>query len=155
MTERKPAGVGFESWVERQIREAQERGEFDNLPGAGKPLPGLHRPYDELWWVKDKIRREGLPEDALLPEPLLLRKEVERLPDTVRPLRTERAVRDAVSALNRRIAAWLRAPTGPRVRVALVDADAVVAQWRAGRRPPQPGRAEADCGRTRRRWWRR
>src|ERR671931_357603 len=29
-----------ESAVEKQIREAQERGEFDNLPGAGKPLSG-------------------------------------------------------------------------------------------------------------------
>ena len=33
-----------ESWVEKQIREAQERGEFDNLPGAGKPLSGARRP---------------------------------------------------------------------------------------------------------------
>ncbi|SMC89901.1 DUF1992 domain-containing protein [Lentzea albidocapillata] len=40
MTQRKPPGMGFESWIDRQIREAQERGEFDNLPSAGKPLPG-------------------------------------------------------------------------------------------------------------------
>ncbi len=31
----------WESPVERAIREAQERGEFDNLPGAGKPLRNL------------------------------------------------------------------------------------------------------------------
>jgi hypothetical protein len=31
----------FESLAERRIREAGERGEFDNLPGAGQPLPGL------------------------------------------------------------------------------------------------------------------
>jgi DnaJ homologue, subfamily C, member 28, conserved domain len=52
VTERKPAGVRFETWVERQIRDAQERGEFENLPGAGKPLPGLTGHYDDQWWVK-------------------------------------------------------------------------------------------------------
>lgn len=30
----------YESVVDRQIRQARERGEFDNLPGMGKPLPG-------------------------------------------------------------------------------------------------------------------
>jgi hypothetical protein len=38
MTERKPPGMSFESWVDKQIREATERGEFDGLPGAGKPI---------------------------------------------------------------------------------------------------------------------
>ena len=60
MTERKPPGIGFGTWVERQIREAAERGEFDNLPGAGKPIADLDKPHDELWWVKDKLRREHL-----------------------------------------------------------------------------------------------
>jgi hypothetical protein len=30
----------YESLIEQQIRLAQERGEFDNLPGAGRPAPG-------------------------------------------------------------------------------------------------------------------
>ncbi|MEO6090084.1 MAG: DUF1992 domain-containing protein, partial [Umezawaea sp.] len=84
MTERKPTDVNFESWIDRQIREAAERGEFDNLPGAGKPLPGLQGPVEEQWWLKGYLRREGLPSDVLLPTPLLLRKEVEALPETVR-----------------------------------------------------------------------
>jgi hypothetical protein len=29
----------WESAVDKQIREAQERGDFDALPGSGKPLP--------------------------------------------------------------------------------------------------------------------
>jgi hypothetical protein len=45
MTERKPPGMRYEDWIERQIREAQERGAFDDLPGAGKPIPGLDRPF--------------------------------------------------------------------------------------------------------------
>jgi hypothetical protein len=60
MSEPTPAGIGFQTWVERRIREATERGEFDNLPGAGKPIPDLDKPYDELWWVKEKLRREQL-----------------------------------------------------------------------------------------------
>ena len=65
MTERKPADVNFESWIDRQIREATERGEFDNLPGTGKPLPG--GPVEEQWWLKDYLRRETLVLHALKP----------------------------------------------------------------------------------------
>ncbi|MBK1782717.1 J-domain-containing protein [Prauserella cavernicola] len=156
MTERKPPGVDFESWVEKQIREAQERGEFEDLPGAGKPLPGRDRPVEEQWWLRDYLRREGLPADALLPTPLQLRKEVEQLPDTVASLASETAVRDTISALNRRIANWLRSGTGPRVHVVPVDdaaADELVETWRRARAehsaPAPAERAE------RRRWWRR
>jgi hypothetical protein len=39
----------YESWVDRQIREAIERGEFDNLPGQGKPIKGLNGRDDENW----------------------------------------------------------------------------------------------------------
>ena len=38
--------------MERAIREAQERGEFDDLPGAGKPLADLGDPDDPMWWVR-------------------------------------------------------------------------------------------------------
>ena len=49
---------GFGSWIDRQIREAQERGEFDNLPRAGKPIKGLDSRRDDDWWAKSLIRRE-------------------------------------------------------------------------------------------------
>lgn len=130
MTERKPPRATFESWVETQIRGAYERGEFENLAGAGKPIPG--RGGDD-WWVRGYLEREGLSADDLLPEPLRLRKDIERLPDAVRALRTEREVRDEVARLDRRIAAWLRNPTGPRIPIRRVDADEVVARWRADR----------------------
>src|SRR5574340_164000 len=130
MTERKPPDVTFETWIDRQIRMAQERGDFDNLPGAGKPLTGLGDVDDELWWVRRYLHREGLPTDALLPTPLQLRREIERLPDTVRDLPSEQAVRDVVAELNLRIVAWLRAPTGPQVPVGRVNAEHVVARWR-------------------------
>jgi hypothetical protein len=163
MTKRKPPGVGFESWVDRQIREAADRGDFDNLPGAGKPLPGLSDPHEELWWLKSHLRREGLPTETLLPTPLLLRKEIERLPDTVRDLPSEREVRDAVEELNLRIVDWLRSRSGPRVHVGPVNADDVVDQWRAARaaarRTSATGSAEpattTQALSSRARWWHR
>jgi len=57
MTQRKPPGTSWETWIDAQIRVAAEKGAFDNLPGAGKPLPNLDEAYDpgiaprsvELW----------------------------------------------------------------------------------------------------------
>jgi hypothetical protein len=48
--------AGHETVVERQIRLAQERGDFDDLPGRGKPLPGLDGPP---WWrrLTGRMRR--------------------------------------------------------------------------------------------------
>jgi DnaJ homologue, subfamily C, member 28, conserved domain len=128
----------YESAVDKAIREAQERGEFDNLPGAGKPIP--HLDDDELWWVKNKLRAEGLSTEALLPPALQLRREVERLPDAVADLPTEADVREVVADLNRRIADYLRAPSAPRVPVHRVDAEAAVAGWRSGRVNRRGGR---------------
>ena len=134
----------YESVVEQRIREAQEQGAFDDLPGAGRPLPGLHGPQDENWWVRSYLEREGLPTDVLLPTPLRLRREIDRLPETVRDMETEREVRDAVSALAARVAQWLRFPDGPQIAVPVPRADEIVAGWRAARAshltPPLPTR---------------
>ncbi|WP_344318645.1 DUF1992 domain-containing protein, partial [Actinocatenispora thailandica] len=123
----------YESLIDQQIREATERGEFADLPGAGKPLRNLDATKDELWWLREYIAREGLSSDALLPPALQLRREIERLPETVRGALSEQNVRETVSGLNRRIADYLKAPTGPAMPVAPVDADTVVARWRADR----------------------
>ena len=147
----------YESTIDKQIRMAEERGDFADLPGKGKPLPGLDGPDDENWWITQYIRREGVPSEAMLPTPLQLRKEAERLPDTVRELPTEEAVRGAVAELNRRIAQWLRAPTGPGVPVRLVDADAIAEGWRRHRPaspPPAPPAAQTRPE-PRVPWWRR
>lgn len=90
MTERKPAGMPFETWVDRAIREADERGEFTDLPGAGKPIPGAGQPDDELWWVKAKLRREKL---TFIPPSLALRKDVEEIHDRAAEQRGEADVR--------------------------------------------------------------
>src|SRR6516164_11780914 len=136
MTERKPRDIGFASWVDQQIAEAAERGAFDNLPGAGKPIP--RRGGTEAW-LQDYLRREGVSADDLLPAPLRLRKEAERLAGTVGDLNSEDEVREVVRGLNLRILEWRRIPTGPPVYLRLVDEEAMVSRWRDARRgPPAP-----------------
>jgi len=44
--------------VERAIQAAQEAGEFDDLPGSGRPIPGIDRPYDPAWWVRNWVERD-------------------------------------------------------------------------------------------------
>src|SRR3954451_7826531 len=46
-------------WVDLQVRRAMEQGEFDDLPGAGKPL-NLPEKHDPDWWVKKLIEREQI-----------------------------------------------------------------------------------------------
>lgn len=132
MTERKPADMSFTSWIDKQIQEAAQRGSFDDLPGAGKPLPNRGA-FNSDAWIRDYLRREGVPGEDALPTPLKLRKESERLADTVHLLRTEREVRDVVADLNDRIKSFRRLPDGPPVIVRLVDEDEMVRKWRQSR----------------------
>jgi hypothetical protein len=46
--------------VEDKLAAAYQRGEFDNLPGFGKPDPVIDEPYDPNWWIRSKLAREGL-----------------------------------------------------------------------------------------------
>ena len=156
MTERKPKEISFTSWIDRQINEAQERGEFDNLPGAGKPLP--RRALSGDAWLRDYLDREGVSAEEMLPVPLRLRKEAERLPDTLGELRSEQDVREVVRHLNQRILQWRRIPEGPPIYLRLVNEEDMVARWRQTRTrpaapvPPGPRPAPPPAAR---RWWRR
>jgi len=123
----------YESSIDRQLREAQERGEFDNLEGLGKPLPDAGREYEEDWWVKDWLRREGAG-SGVLPPTLALRREVEDLPKIVDRLRYEAAVRERVAEVNERIRrAGVGLLDGPSVVLKPLDADDVVRGWRERR----------------------
>ena len=131
MTERKPRDESFESWVERRIREARERGEFDNLAGAGKPIADLDQPYDALWWVKRKLRDERL---TYLPPTLALRKEVEEALDAAARAGSEADVRRIVERINHKIReANRKAASGPPLNLMPFDVDRVLAAWRERR----------------------
>jgi hypothetical protein len=138
VTERKPPGMSTQEWVQLQLRLADERGEFDNLPGAGKPLPKLAEPHDPDWWVKDFIRREQIETDVLLPVSVQLRKEKQRIAETVGRMRTEGEVRDYLRDLNDRIRVQIRDATGAVIPVGPVDEDEVLEQWRSNRPEPRP-----------------
>jgi hypothetical protein len=129
MTERKPPGTSWESWFEELIRRAQEEGAFEDLEGAGKPLPGLDRPYDPDWWVKKLVQREKV--SALPPSLELLRKVEARLAE-IWALRDETTVRARVLAINAEIAKVnARAVEGPPTRLGPLDVEAIVEKWRA------------------------
>jgi hypothetical protein len=142
MTERKPPGMTFTSWIDQQIHEAMERGAFDNLPGAGKPIPDRGDEDAAQAWLREYLRREGVSTDELLPTPLKLRKEIARLTATVPTLGSEIEVREAVAELNRQIMEWRRIPLGPPIFVPLVDEDAMLSRWREG----QPRASPASSG---------
>ena len=180
MTERKPRGQSFPSWVDQQIADAEKRGVFDNLPGAGKPLNLKPSSGDGDYgqaWMRDYARREGVAPEEFLPTPLRLRREIEQLADSVGEMRSEAEVRETVGDINRRIVEWRRIPVGPPVHVPLVKTDEMVARWRAAQaarasagrwasasasavEPPQPPTSlspqTSQPGRSARpRWWRR
>ncbi|MBQ0830148.1 J-domain-containing protein [Streptomyces tagetis] len=132
MTERKPPGVDFESWVDRQIRTAEARGEFAGLAGAGRPLPReAEAPYDELWWIKRKMAREGV---SVLPPALALRKEAEDTLAAALDAPSESAARRLVEALNTKIRDMMfKPPPGPPLGLKPYDLDTIAHQWREHR----------------------
>ncbi|WP_333740376.1 J-domain-containing protein [Streptomyces sp. IBSBF 2806] len=132
MTERKPPGVPFESWVDKQIRDAEQRGEFDQLPGVGKPLPAdLETPYDELWWIRRKMAREGL---SVLPPTLALRKEAEDALAAAYAAPSERIVRKIITDVNVKLRDMMfKPPPGPPLGMKPYDVEAVVREWRERR----------------------
>jgi len=132
MTQRKPPGITWESWTEQKIRKAQEEGEFDGLPGAGKPLPDLDDAYDPLWWVEKLVQREQV---SVVPPALQIRRRVEQELETVWALAHEVDVRARVGALNAEIARVNATTTsGPATSVAVLDVELVVQRWHERRR---------------------
>lgn len=133
MTERKPPGVSFETWVEKQIREAAERGEFENLPGAGKPLAWLKKPHDENAWLRDKLARENV---TYLPPSLALRKKAAQARAAAAEAASEAEVRRILDDINAEIVAAIRRPPpGPPLNLAPFDVEHIVREWRARREP--------------------
>lgn len=118
-------------WVEQQLRIAFERGDFDDLPGAGKPLEGLGTEHDPDWWVKKLVEREQI---SVLPPALELRKEDAELEQRLDRITTESEVREELEGFNDRVRrARMQLLGGPPVITPERDVDAEVEAWR-GRR---------------------
>jgi hypothetical protein len=147
-------------WVDLQIQQAMARGEFDDLPGTGKPLTDLGSSHDRDWWLKKLIEREQIT--GVLPPALQLRKDDAELDAQLDQQAAEKQVRDTVEDFNRRIVeARRQLQGGPPVITPTRDPDVEVDRWRERRRarrsasraargPDGGSRSEAS-----RRWWRR
>jgi hypothetical protein len=114
--------------IENAIQQAIRRGEFDDLPGAGKPLPGLTGTHDPDWWIRRKIEREQLT--GLGPPALTLRTEDAAFAERLDRLGSERAVREYVEDFNRRVREARRQLLGgPPVVTATRDPEVEAAAW--------------------------
>ncbi len=133
MSDIKPAGLTWESFAEKRIRESIERGEFSRLPGLGAPLPGLNDLADENWWVKRKLREEGL---SVVPPILEARRAVEQTRQAIRGMTSEPLVRRRLEALNEQIRqAHYSIVAGPADGVQPLNIEAEIAAWRDQQRP--------------------
>jgi hypothetical protein len=119
------------TWVDLQIRQAMERGEFDNLPGAGKPIPDLGTEHDPDWWIKRLIKREQV---SVLPPSLQLRKEDAELDDRLDRHTAESEVRREVEEFNARVLRARYTPMdGPPLITQPRNVEETVAAWRERR----------------------
>ncbi len=147
-----------QTWVDHQIRRAMERGDFDDLPGAGKPIADLGEHHDPDWWIKKLVERENI---AVLPPSIQLRKEDAELDERLDRLTREADVRRELEDFNTRVvAARYRLPEGPPLVTMPRDVDATVAAWgerRQARRRDARAAAAASPAPvpTRRAWWKR
>lgn len=142
-------------YVEETVRQGIARGEFDNLPGAGKPIKNLGSDPDPDWWVKQLVEREQI---VLLPRSVQLRKDDAELDDLLDTQTTEDAARRIVEEFNERvIAARYGAPEGPPLITMPRDVEATLEAWRE-RRAARVAAARDVRSRQperKRRWWRR
>ena len=148
-------------WVDAQIQMAMRRGEFDNLPGAGKPIKGIGDTHDPDWWVKNLLEREQI--SGLGPPAILLRKEDAELDARLDGVSAEPEVRRILEDFNARVVSARRQLMGgPPVITRTRDIEVEVDAWKARRAErlrklramPLP-RREAEPPRRRSRWWRR
>ena len=130
---RKPPGVKFESFIDAQIRQAEEEGAFDDLPGKGRPMRDLEEASDPLWWAKKLIARESISD---VPDAIGIRRKVEQVKEAIQRETSEARVRrrlEEVDAEIRKLNATV--VSGPPTQVGPLDIDAIVADWRSRRAP--------------------
>jgi hypothetical protein len=149
------------AFADELVRQAMARGEFDDLPLTGKPIPGLTGRYDPDWWLKSFIEREQIT--GVLPEALQLRKDDAVLDEQLDAEHLEWRVREVLAEFNARvIEARRQLLGGPPVVTPTRDVESEVVRWRERRRAREiaadAARAAAtSAGRGSRsgsRWWR-
>ncbi|MCW2850755.1 MAG: hypothetical protein JWM84_419 [Nocardioides sp.] len=146
------------TWVDQQIRIAMEKGQFDDLPGAGKPIKDLGASHDPDWWLKKLVERERI---AVLPPSLQLRKDDAELDARLDELFAESEVRREVEDFNARVMRARYSPQDGQPPLVTMprDVDETVAGWQQRREERRAARAAAAAAApeppAKRRWWRR
>lgn len=136
-----------QTWVDQQIQQAIRRGDFDNLPGAGKPIEGLGTEHDPDWWLRRLIERERL---VVLPASIQLRKDDAALDQRLDELFSEDDVRREVEAFNARVRRARVLPEGPPLITLPRDVEETIVAWRERRAARGPsGTPEAPEARRR------
>jgi hypothetical protein len=130
----------WDSWIDRAITDAQRRGDFDDLPGAGKPLDISSNPLAPEWDAASGILKSA----GVVPLWIELDKEIRAETAALAELRDQTAQR-----LGEQLAD-LRAAEAARERLIPPTADTPPPpdrpRWwrfrrrRARQRPPDPGR---------------
>lgn len=140
-TARTPTAADRAAYVETVVQQAIRRGDFDDLPGAGKPLR-LGDAHDPDWWIRRKIQTEQL--SGLGPPALSLRVEHAELDARLDAMTREADVREHVEDFNRRVLEARRQLLGgPPVVTPTRDVDAEVAAWQERRTARLRAQAEA------------
>ena len=148
-----------QEWVDQQLRIAMERGDFDNLPGAGKPIKDLGAQHDPDWWLKRLIEREKI--SGVLPPALQLRKDDAELDARLDRHTADSEVRRLLEEFNARVMKARYTPVdGPPLVTMPRDVEAEVVRWRERRQASRAtGRRDVHVPPTpppaKRRWWRR
>ena len=91
---------GFEKIIEERIKEAQQKGEFDDLPGRGAPIvleDDSHVPEDLR--LAYKVLKNG---DCLPPE-LALKKEIRQMEDMLDGIPDEKEKYRQIKKINYKI----------------------------------------------------
>ncbi|HET7430844.1 MAG TPA: DUF1992 domain-containing protein [Nocardioides sp.] len=162
-------------WVDLQITQAMERGDFDDLPGAGKPIKNLGTQHDPDWWIKQLVEREKIT--GVLPAALQLRKDDAELDAALDRHTAESEVRRLLEDFNARVMKARYTPVdGPPLVTMPRDVEAEVDAWRGRRLDRRRAAAQAQAqaqaqpaearsagapktddasSRTKRRWFRR
>ncbi|MDN5820427.1 MAG: DUF1992 domain-containing protein [Brachybacterium sp.] len=147
--------------IESTIEQAMRRGDFDDLPGAGKPLD-LPSSHDPDWWINQRLASGEIDREALLPVVVLLRKEYERREQTLAALPDERSARQYAEDFTERVHQDRRANPFQTMLAPAWDQDDAAQRWRELRArrqresAPEPAIQDPPVAppRSRRRWWR-
>lgn len=126
---RKPPSQSFDSFIEERIRNAIDNGEFQGLPGLGKPIPDIDLPYDENRWLRDKLKREKV---NAVPPLLQIKLDIEATLEKLNSLESEAAARKLLAELNERILAASYAHiAGPTSDIMALDIEKQIYKWKA------------------------